>query len=204
MTEGQDWLPASEMSRLLRPYGGVHSWEPRTGWNGTERGPLAGAGQWTHQYATAGNATCSTDELVKGPLGLLWFRDIDVEMPQRHGRGPGPLFYDGRLYSMGMHELACVDAYNGRLLWKYPLPDILKAYDGDELMNCGHAWQLLHGGIGSGRALEGTVYESIASRENCWESSTRRSLRMASRAHGGTWRVRMAYCWGLWQIPSTL
>ncbi len=134
LTEGRDWLPASEMSRLLRPYGGVSLVGTTDRLERDERGPLAGAGQWTHQYATAGNATCSTDELVKGPLGLLWFRDIDVEMPQRHGRGPGPLFYDGRLYSMGMHELACVDAYNGRLLWKYPLPDILKAYDGDELM----------------------------------------------------------------------
>jgi outer membrane protein assembly factor BamB len=55
-------------------------------------------------------------------------------MPQRHGRGPGPLFYDGRIYSLGLDELACVDAYNGRLLWRYPLPGILKAYDGDELM----------------------------------------------------------------------
>ncbi len=134
LTQGASSLPLAERERLQRPYGGVavlgrpDELEPQT------RGPLAGAGQWTHQYATAGNTTCSTDELVKGPLGLLWFRDVDLEMPQRHGRGPGPLFFDGRLYSLGLHELACVDAYNGRLLWKYSLPDILKAYDGDELM----------------------------------------------------------------------
>lgn len=130
---GRDALPA-EWERLQRPYGGVALLGSRENLERLERGPLAGAGQWTHQYSTPGNATCSTDELIKGPLGVLWFRDIDLDMPQRHGRGPGPLFYDGRLYSLGLHELACVDAYNGRLLWKYPLPNILKAYDGDELM----------------------------------------------------------------------
>ena len=134
LKDGVESLPLGELERLLRPYGGVWVLGAPDALIRHERGPLAGAGQWTHQYSTAGNSTCSTDELVKGPLGLLWFRDIELEMPQRHGRGPGPLFYDGRLYSMGLNELACVDAYNGRLLWKYPLPNILKAYDGDELM----------------------------------------------------------------------
>jgi outer membrane protein assembly factor BamB len=134
LKDGVESLPLGELERLLRPYGGVWVIGAPDALIRHERGPLAGAGQWTHQYSTAGNSTCSTDELVKGPLGLLWFRDIELEMPQRHGRGPGPLFYDGRLYSMGLNELACVDAYNGRLLWKYPLPNILKAYDGDELM----------------------------------------------------------------------
>jgi len=127
-------LPSGERERLLRPYGGISLLGSGDALVRNERGPLEGAGQWTHQYSTAGNSTCSTDELVKGPLGLLWFRDIELEMPQRHGRGPGPLFYDGRLYSMGLNELACVDAYNGRVFWKYSLPEILKPYDGDELM----------------------------------------------------------------------
>lgn len=134
LKNGVESLPSGELERLLRPYGGISVLGRSNSMTRHERGPLAGAGQWTHQYSTAGNSTCSTDELVKGPLGLLWFRDIELEMPQRHGRGPGPLFYDGRLYSMGLNELACVDAYNGRLLWRYPLPNILKPYDGDELM----------------------------------------------------------------------
>lgn len=134
LQHGVESLPSGELERLLRPYGGISVLGTSDALTRHERGPLVGAGQWTHQYSTAGNSTCSTDELVKGPLGLLWFGDIELEMPQRHGRGPGPLFYDGRLYSMGLNELACVDAYNGRLLWKYPLPNILKPYDGDELM----------------------------------------------------------------------
>jgi len=125
----------AERERLLRPWGGVSMCGASGGvLQRVERGPLQGAGQWTHQYSTPGNAACSADELVRGPLGVLWFRDIDLEMPQRHGRGPGPLFHEGRLYSMGLNELACVDAYNGTLLWKFPLPGILQAYNGDELM----------------------------------------------------------------------
>ena len=53
-------------------------------------GPLEGAGQWTHQYADPANTCCSTDNLVQGPLGMLWFRDSDLQGPSRHGRGPAP------------------------------------------------------------------------------------------------------------------
>ncbi len=131
---GAAGLPTAEVERTLRPYGGISLLGHADALQRVQRGALPGAGEWTHQYSSAGNSTCSADERLKGTLGMLWFRDVDLEMPQRHGRGPGPLFYDGRLYSEGLHELACVNAYNGRLLWKYPLPDILKAYNGDELM----------------------------------------------------------------------
>lgn len=127
-------VPLAEAERLLRPWGGVQVTGPAQQLQTHVRGPLEGAGNWTHQYQNAGNALCSTDEYVQGPLGMLWFRDVAMDMPNRHGRGPGPLFYEGLLYSEGMDELACVDAYNGRLLWKYPLPGILKAFNGDELM----------------------------------------------------------------------
>lgn len=134
LQQGSESLPSAEVARLTRPYGGVTILGKAESLERTERGPLQGAGEWTHQYATPGNATCSTDEFIQGPLGMLWFRDVDIAMPQRHGRGPGPLFLDGRLYSMGLHELVCVDAYNGRVLWRYSLPDILAAYNGDQLM----------------------------------------------------------------------
>lgn len=100
----------------------------------TVRGPLDGAGTWTHQYADPGNTTCSNDVLAEGPLGILWFNDWDFQMPSRHGRGPAPLFLDGRLFVEGVDALRCVDAYNGRTLWEYPLPEILAAYDQEHLM----------------------------------------------------------------------
>ena len=117
-----------------RPYGGVAMFGPADKMRVVERGPLEKAGQWTHQYMSAANQLCSTDEMVQGPLGMLWYRDVDVDLPQRHGRGPAPLFYDGLLYHEGINEIVCVDAYNGTEVWRYSLPGILKAFDGDELM----------------------------------------------------------------------
>jgi len=120
--------------KTLRPYGGVARWGSPGNMSQHIRGPLEGAGQWTHQYADAENQLCSTDQHLQGSLGMLWYRDIDLDVPQRHGRAPSPLFYDGLLYHEGINELVCVDAYNGRVVWRYDLPGILKAYDGDELM----------------------------------------------------------------------
>jgi outer membrane protein assembly factor BamB len=118
----------------LRPYGGLALLGAPGALRLTERGPLKGAGEWTHQYASAANQVCSTDEHAQGPLGMLWYRDVDLDLPQRHGRGPAPLFFDGLLYHLGTDELVCVDAYNGTERWRHSLPGILKAYDGDELM----------------------------------------------------------------------
>ena len=120
--------------RCLRPYGGVVCVGGGDSFRTFVRGELRGAGQWTHQYASAANQLSSADTLVQGPLGMLWYRDVDIDVPQRHGRPPAPLFFQGLLYHQGIDELVCVDAYNGLVVWRYGLPGILKAYDGDELM----------------------------------------------------------------------
>ncbi len=122
-----------EAERLQRPYGGVIALGPPGAIEVQRRGPLAGAGSWTHQYADPANTICSQDE-VKGRLRLLWFREVDQDLTQRHGRGPSPLFVDGMILSEGLDSLVAVSAYNGRLLWEYALPGILRAYDGDHLM----------------------------------------------------------------------
>ena len=54
-------------------------------------------------------------------------------MPQRHGRGPAPLFHDGRMFVEGINALRAVDAYNGRNLWEFALPNVLSAYSADHL-----------------------------------------------------------------------
>jgi outer membrane protein assembly factor BamB len=100
----------------------------------TVRGELKGAGNWTHQYCTPANNNCSSDTLAAGPLGVLWFEDWGFEMPSRHGRGHAPLLLDGRLFVQGLSGLLAVDAYNGRKLWEYPLPGILKEYSADHIM----------------------------------------------------------------------
>ncbi|MHC4175860.1 MAG: outer membrane protein assembly factor BamB family protein [Planctomycetota bacterium] len=134
VTEGAGTVPAQQMHRLLRPFGGVACIGRPAEMKKTVRGPLDGAGNWTHQYCDPANTNCSTDTLARGPLGMLWFADFDFQMPSRHGRGHAPLVLDGRLFVQGVDALRCVDAYNGRTLWEYPLPGILKAYDQEHLM----------------------------------------------------------------------
>ncbi|MBN2505973.1 MAG: PQQ-binding-like beta-propeller repeat protein [Verrucomicrobia bacterium] len=123
-----------EARRVQRPYGGVICAGQPGMFRVEVRGTLEGAGSWTHQYADAANTLCSDDALVRGPLGLLWFTDVDQRLVQRHGRPPAPLFLNGVLYVEGIDSLVAVDAYNGHVLWKHPLPGILAAYDGDHLM----------------------------------------------------------------------
>ena len=124
----------AEMARCLRPYGGVACTGKPGAMKKTVRGELKGAGNWTHQYCTPANTNCSTDTLAAGPLGVLWFEDWNFEMPSRHGRGHAPLLLDGRMFVEGMNGLLAVDAYNGRKLWEYPLPGILKEYSADHIM----------------------------------------------------------------------
>ncbi|NQU20817.1 MAG: PQQ-binding-like beta-propeller repeat protein [Candidatus Nealsonbacteria bacterium] len=123
-----------KMDRLQRPFGGVACVGKPGAMHTAVRGSLEGAGTWTHQYCDPANTACSTDTLAKGPLGMLWFTDLDFQVPSRHGRGPAPLSLDGRLYVAGLDAIRCVDAYNGRSLWEYPLPAYLKAYDQEHLM----------------------------------------------------------------------
>jgi len=132
--EGADNLPEKEINRILRPYGGSACLGKPGEMQLTIRGGLEGAGNWTHQYADPANTNCSPDELVRGPLGVLWFSDNDFEMPSRHGRGPAPLCLDGRLFVEGLHGLRALDAYNGHVIWEYHLENILKAYDQEHLM----------------------------------------------------------------------
>lgn len=132
LTEGTEASPA-EVSRLQRPYGGVACLGQPDEMQPNVRGALANAGNWSHLYSDPANTACSVDE-IKGPLRVLWFRDVDVSPPQRHGRGPAPFFVDGRLFAEGLDELRAVDAYNGRPLWTFPLPGILDAYDADHLV----------------------------------------------------------------------
>jgi outer membrane protein assembly factor BamB len=132
--EGAESFARAEAKRLQRPFGGSICIGPPGKMKQTVRGPLAGAGNWTHQYANTANTTNSDDSLVAGRLGMLWFRDIDFEIPSRHGRAPAPLFQDGLLINAGMDGVIGVDAYNGRQLWHRSIPNLLRAYDGDELM----------------------------------------------------------------------
>jgi len=96
-------------------------------WLLAERGPLPGAGSWTHLYADPANTACSDDQLVKGPLGMLWFGEPGSQyMVERHARPPAPVAMDGRLIVQGENEVMAYDAYNGTLLWRRDLPGAVR------------------------------------------------------------------------------
>ncbi len=139
--------------RILRPYGGVACFPAAEqqalaaavkslGLKGAEvrvsgpyallvrKGALPGAGRWTHQYGNPENTAVSDDDLVKAPLGLLWFGGPSNKgILPRHGHGPNPQVAGGRVVIEGPDMLRAVDVYTGRLLWEASLPGLGKYYD---------------------------------------------------------------------------
>ena len=115
---------------MQRPYGGVVCSGKPGQLRVRRRGPLAGAGQWTHQNADAANTLCSADGVARGPLEIAWYRDGVLEIPDRHAQGPSPLFNRGYLVVEGVHGICALDAYNGRTLWTYAIEGILADWDG--------------------------------------------------------------------------
>lgn len=99
-------------------------------WTALKReGALPGAGQWTHEHATAANTVKSDDDLVKAPLGVLWFGGPTNEnVLPRHGYGPVPQVCGGRLFILGVHAMGARDVYTGRELWQVLLPGIGERY----------------------------------------------------------------------------
>jgi outer membrane protein assembly factor BamB len=93
-------------------------------------GALPGSDNWTHEHADAANTRVSTDDLVKAPLGVLWFGGPtnDSVLP-RHGHGPQPQVIDGRLIIEGVDQIRAIDIYTGRLLWESKLPGVGAFYD---------------------------------------------------------------------------
>jgi outer membrane protein assembly factor BamB len=130
----QGWLaqPALAGGQLIQE-GGI--------WTRFVRGPLAGAGNWTHLYANLGNTACGDDQIVKPPLGLLWFGNPGPgDMANRHVRAASPLAFDGRLFVQGENVVMAYDIYNGLRLWRRELPGAYRpnaSHDGSNLAVCG-------------------------------------------------------------------
>ena len=130
---GESIQPCNKtIDHVMRPCGGKSCLGEVGNMEVTIRSPLEGAGRWTHQYCDTANTLCST-ETLKAPLRMLWFRDVDFIMPNRHGRGPAPLVRDGRMFMEGLHGVRAVNLYNGRPLWTYEIPNILKPYHQEHL-----------------------------------------------------------------------
>jgi len=96
-------------------------------WTSLARGPLPGAGDWTHQYGNAANTAVSTDTRIKGGLGVLWYGDPGPDqMVNRHDGAVGPLAVQGKLIVQGEWSILAYDAYNGLFLWKYENPEAIR------------------------------------------------------------------------------
>ncbi len=138
------------MYRSVRPYGGV-LYVPLAGDDGDQlassaqtaglsqlkinrkgghtllvrEGALPGSAPWTHQYGDIANTVKSDDELVKLPLGILWFGgNSNMDVLPRHGHGPPEQVLNGRLFLQGINSLSARDVYTGRVLWKRTFDDL--------------------------------------------------------------------------------
>jgi outer membrane protein assembly factor BamB len=137
---------AAQADRMLKPLGGIMMMMRQEGgpadpkqfrWTEVERGRLPGAGSWTHQYATPANTNCGDDQIVRCPLGVLWFgRPGPGQMVNRHSRAAGPLSIDGRLFVQGENVVMAYDVYNGLKLWEREIPGAMRtsvSHDGSNL-----------------------------------------------------------------------
>jgi len=128
---GESTGKTEEGQRILRPWGGTaclsfHR-DGQVTWRKYVGGPLEGAGAWTQQYGDPQNTACSGDELVYGPLGVLWFGEPGPQgMVERHACAQSPVSMNGRLFMEGEEVITAADAFNGTLLWTRDIPGAVR------------------------------------------------------------------------------
>ena len=140
-------LSTDELLKMLRPFGGtaylggknmsstaLQNWVDKSAksewevsningaWATFKKGSEPGFGEWTHQYADAGNSSSSMDQL-QGEMQIQWFgRPGPRKMINRHSRSVSPLVKDGRLFVPADNRIITVDAFNGTVLWEKEVP----------------------------------------------------------------------------------
>ena len=111
------WLDAARLTYTITETPAEGLWATIT------RGPLPGAGQWTHVRADVANTACSKDRRTSDDWNVLWFGQPGPQiMIDRHWRGTSPLYKDGRLIIPAKDRIVCSDAYNGARLWDLSIP----------------------------------------------------------------------------------
>jgi len=132
----RDWLARMGTEAAGRALLHAEVTEDGSTWLALTRGALPGAGSWTHQYAEPGNTTCGDDQLVKCPLGVLWFGDPGPgDMVERHPRAAAPLSVGGRFFVQGVNVLMAYNAYNGVKLWRREMPGAMRLGASHEASN---------------------------------------------------------------------
>ncbi len=124
-----NWLASGEMSDAQRI-------DTNGSWAKYVRGPLPGAGSWTHQYGEPGNTASSTDTFLECPLEVLWYGEPGPDkVPSRHAGNAAPLTINGKVFLEGINEILCFDAYNGLMYWDR---QIKGAYRTGMVRECGN------------------------------------------------------------------
>jgi outer membrane protein assembly factor BamB len=116
--------PRAELLRVLRPRGIA-----RIGTQTLTKPVPQGIDEWTHPYHRPDNNPQSTDKLARGEFRTQFIADPKFSpMPEQ------TVVAGGRMYkAMGhiahkanqnamLNTLLCINAYNGTILWKRPLP----------------------------------------------------------------------------------
>ncbi|HAC90045.1 MAG TPA: hypothetical protein DCF63_05330, partial [Planctomycetaceae bacterium] len=121
----QKMIGRDEVLRVLRPMG--------LAWMGDHvmiKPKPPGMDDWTHPYHGPDNNTQSNDQLVRGD-----FQTQFIEFPQFSPMPEQSVVAGGRIYkAMGniahkanqnemLNTLLCINAYNGTILWRRPLPE---------------------------------------------------------------------------------
>lgn len=116
-----DYMAAAEEAAVDQVSLQIHG----NGLTAGRSGPLTGAGTWTHQYADPGNTMTSRDQLVRLPVGVLWFGGPNNHnILPRHSGGPRPHVIDGRQVYLGVETIGARCVYTGRQLWVKEFPGI--------------------------------------------------------------------------------
>jgi outer membrane protein assembly factor BamB len=162
------WLAESQLGQCrLSRTNGV--------WATLKRGALSGAGSWTHQYAEPGNTACSDDQLVGGPLGLLWFgAPGPALMVNRHNAVAAPLAINGKLFVQGENNVMAHDSYNGMKLWKRDIPGAMRT-------------RLKKSECGNIAASEDSIFVAIAGKCLRLDAETGETRATYNAPGGATW-----------------
>ena len=136
-------------------------------WATYVRGPLPGAGKWTHQHGDPGNTASSEDTFVKCPLEVLWYgKPGPSKVPSRHARNAAPLTINGRVYLQGINRIMCFDAYNGFLYWEREIKGAYRVYVSHRAGNLACTENSLFVGVGPEcLRLDAETGETIATYE---------------------------------------
>jgi len=139
-------------------------------WGAIRRRALPGSGEWTHQYADAGNSACSGDKLVQEPMQVQWFGNPGPRaMIDRHNHALAPLWKDGRLFvpAAAENRVIAVDAYNGTILWDVEVPNYRRVVANKD--------------AGNMVVTDNCLY--VATEDNCW------GINVATGQHMLTFKV---------------